>query len=273
MVLMCCDVVRMGLVSASALAMGARVSAAKGFHLGLVSYNVAKEWTSRRSLARARGRAGGRRVPDHPRPRRRAHADADPEVGGEEEVRRRRPPAGEPRHGLRVPLARPGVVRRNVEDCREWVSWRRTSGPGESRCGRRAARRTCRRSRPSSRSAGRSRVRGLREGARRRDLGRGPRRPDEGTRPDAADHGRLLAPERRPDLDSNDTDVVDGSVAASFALLRPFIRCCHITDLRNAYPWRALSLPRRDGLRGFHAVRVHAAGAGRRGCGLGSRLP
>ena len=39
---------------------------------------------------------------------------------------------------------------------------------------------------------------------------------------------------------SNDTDVTDGSVAASFALLRPFIRCCHITDLRSGYPYREL---------------------------------
>ena len=38
------DVVRMGLASAGALALGARASAAKGLHLGLVTYNVAKEW-------------------------------------------------------------------------------------------------------------------------------------------------------------------------------------------------------------------------------------
>jgi hypothetical protein len=39
---------------------------------------------------------------------------------------------------------------------------------------------------------------------------------------------------------SNDTDVVDGSIAPSFELLGPFVRCCHITDLRSGYPYREL---------------------------------
>ena len=51
---------------------------------------------------------------------------------------------------------------------------------------------------------------------------------------------------------SNDTDVADGSVAASFALLRPFVRCCHITDLRSAYPYRELfALLEQSGFTGF----------------------
>jgi hypothetical protein len=51
---------------------------------------------------------------------------------------------------------------------------------------------------------------------------------------------------------SNDTDVAGGSVAASFALLRPFVRCCHITDLRSAYPWRELFTHLdRSGFEGF----------------------
>ena len=73
---------------------------------------------------------------------------------------------------------------------------------------------------------------------------------------------------------SNDTDVVDGSVAASFALLRPFIRCCHITDLRSAYPYRELfSLLRQSGFTGLHAVRVPGAGPGVRRGGLAAGLP
>ena len=41
-------------------------------------------------------------------------------------------------------------------------------------------------------------------------------------------------------------------MAASFALLRPFIRCCHITDLQNAYPWRELfALLGQSGFDGF----------------------
>ncbi len=39
---------------------------------------------------------------------------------------------------------------------------------------------------------------------------------------------------------SNATDVVDGSVKQSFDLLRPFIRCCHITELWSNYPYREL---------------------------------
>jgi sugar phosphate isomerase/epimerase len=37
---------------------------------------------------------------------------------------------------------------------------------------------------------------------------------------------------------SNPTDVKDGSVKQSFALLGPYIRSVHITELASAYPWR-----------------------------------
>lgn len=39
---------------------------------------------------------------------------------------------------------------------------------------------------------------------------------------------------------SNATDVVDGSVKEAFGLLGPFIRCCHVTELWSAYPYREL---------------------------------
>ena len=40
---------------------------------------------------------------------------------------------------------------------------------------------------------------------------------------------------------SNPTDVVDGSVAKSFELLKPYIRNAHINELANpAYPWKEL---------------------------------
>jgi sugar phosphate isomerase/epimerase len=39
---------------------------------------------------------------------------------------------------------------------------------------------------------------------------------------------------------SNGSDVADGSVRAAYRLLKPYIRCCHITDLWSAYPWREL---------------------------------
>ncbi|HEY2014625.1 MAG TPA: TIM barrel protein [Bryobacteraceae bacterium] len=39
---------------------------------------------------------------------------------------------------------------------------------------------------------------------------------------------------------SNPTDVVNGSVKASFDLLRPWLKSCHITDLVSGYPYREL---------------------------------
>ncbi len=39
---------------------------------------------------------------------------------------------------------------------------------------------------------------------------------------------------------SNPTDVKDGSVKQSFALLRPYLRNAHINELYSSYPWREL---------------------------------
>lgn len=39
---------------------------------------------------------------------------------------------------------------------------------------------------------------------------------------------------------SNPTDVVDGSLKASFELLKPWIKSCHINELTSNYPWREL---------------------------------
>ncbi len=39
---------------------------------------------------------------------------------------------------------------------------------------------------------------------------------------------------------SNNTDVVNGSVKENFELIRPWIRCCHITELWSGYPYREL---------------------------------
>ncbi len=39
---------------------------------------------------------------------------------------------------------------------------------------------------------------------------------------------------------SNATDVVDGSVKRNFELLRPYLKSCHINELSNNYPWREL---------------------------------
>jgi hypothetical protein len=39
---------------------------------------------------------------------------------------------------------------------------------------------------------------------------------------------------------SNDTDMVNGSVRPSFELLKPWMRNVHINELANDYPWREL---------------------------------
>lgn len=39
---------------------------------------------------------------------------------------------------------------------------------------------------------------------------------------------------------SNATDVVNGSVAESFRLLRPWLKSCHINELHSGYPYREL---------------------------------
>ena len=45
---------------------------------------------------------------------------------------------------------------------------------------------------------------------------------------------------------SNETDMVNGSVKPSFELLKPWIRNAHINDLSNNYPWRELFKLLRD---------------------------
>jgi sugar phosphate isomerase/epimerase len=47
---------------------------------------------------------------------------------------------------------------------------------------------------------------------------------------------------------SNPTDVVNGSVRASFDLLRPWLKSCHINELVSGYPYRELfALMKRSG--------------------------
>ncbi len=53
---------------------------------------------------------------------------------------------------------------------------------------------------------------------------------------DAANHSNVFVC-----WNSNATDLVDGSIRPSFDLLKPWIRSVHITELYNeAYPWREL---------------------------------
>jgi sugar phosphate isomerase/epimerase len=54
---------------------------------------------------------------------------------------------------------------------------------------------------------------------------------------------------------SNATDLVDGSVKQGFETLRPFIRCAHINDLWGSYPYRELfTLMNLSGFDGFTLI-------------------
>jgi hydroxypyruvate isomerase len=147
----------------------------------------------------------------------------------------------------------PAVVRRNVEDCREWALLAEDIGARAVKV------------RPNGVPKDVPEERTLEQ------IGRalaecGAFAKDHGVEIWVEVHGdrtRIPARMRRimdacshPSVgvtwNSNDTDVVDGSVAKSFALLRPDIRCCLITDLRSAYPYRELfSLLARSGFTGF----------------------
>ena len=155
----------------------------------------------------------------------------------------------------------PAVVRRNVEDCREWVLLAKDIGARAVKV------------RPNGLP------KDVPEEKTLEQIGRalaecGAFAADHGVEiwvevhgdqtkvpvADAPHHGRLLPPERRLTWNSNDTDVADGSVATSFALLRPFVRCCHVTDLRSCYPYRELFRPAPVGVHRLHPVRVPGAG-------------
>ena len=290
---------RTGLAAAAFAAPPWRSARAAGlaFHLGLVTYNVARDWDLDTMLRLCReARVRGRRVPDDARARRRAHARTGRRAPT---VRAKCRDAGlradEPRQRVRVPLARPGRVRQNVADCREWVLLAKDIGaravkvrpnglpkdvPEEKtleQIGRALA--ECgalRRARTASRS-------GARSTATRRRCPRGC----GGSWTRAATRAVGVT------WNSNDTDVANGSVAESFALLRPFIRCCHITDIGVAppprrgrrravapaaapagpppYPYRELFARLAEaGFDRLHAVRVPAAGARRRAAPTGS---
>ena len=116
------DVVRMGLASAGAIALGARASAAKGFHLGLVTYNVAKEWDLETllRLVREAGLEGVEFRTTH------AHGvERTLSAAQRAEVRKKCADAGLLQTSLgsvcEFHSPDPAVVRKNVEDCREWV--------------------------------------------------------------------------------------------------------------------------------------------------------
>jgi len=236
------DALRLGLLSAGAVALGRHTRAAGGFHLGLVTYNVAKEWdldTILRLCREARFEGVEFRTTH-------AHGVERTLTPAERaDVKRKCAEAGLLQTSLgsvcEFHSPDPAVVRKNVEDCREWVLLAKDIGARAVKV------------RPNGLP------KDVPEEKTLEQIGRalaecGAFAKDHGAEIWVEVHGdqtRVPARMRRimdicshPSVgltwNSNDTDVVDGSVAKSFELLGPFVRCCHITDLRSAYPYREL---------------------------------
>ena len=248
------DALRTGLLSAGALTLGRHSRAAGSFHLGLVTYNVAKDWdldTILRLCREARFEGVEFRT-THAHGVERTLTPAQ-----RADVKRKCADAGLLQTSLgsvcEFHSPEPAVVRRNIEDCREWVLLARDIGARGVKV------------RPNGLP------KDVPEEKTLEQIGRalaecGSFAKDHGVEIWLEVHGDLArVPARiRRILDvcshpsvgitwnSNDTDVEDGSVARSFALLRPFLRCCHITDLRSSYPYRELfALLARSGFTGF----------------------
>jgi sugar phosphate isomerase/epimerase len=248
------EVVQMGLASAGALAFGGRARAAGSFHLGLVTYNVAKDWDLETllRLVREAGLEGVEFRTTH------AHGVERTLLPAQRaDVRKKCADAGLLQTSLgsvcEFQSPDPAVVRRNVEDCREWVLLAKDIGARAVKV------------RPNGLP------KDVPEEKTLEQIGRalaecGDFARDNGVEIWVEVHGdqtRVPARVRRimdvcshPSVgltwNSNDTDVADGSVAASFALLRPFVRCCHVTDLRSGYPYRELfALLQQSGFAGF----------------------
>jgi sugar phosphate isomerase/epimerase len=232
----------------------ARASAAPGLRLGLVTYNVAKDWDLGTILRLSR-EAGFEGVEF-----RTTHGHGVERTLTRDErasARQRCADAGILQTSLGTVCEfhsrDPEVVKRNVADCREWVLLAKDLGA---------------------------------RGVKVRPNGLPPEVPEEKTLEQigralaacgafAGEHGveiwvevhgegtrqparmrRIMDACGHPSVgvtwNSNDTDLVAGSVAASFELLRPFVRCAHITDLDSGYPYRELfSLMGRSGFSGF----------------------
>jgi sugar phosphate isomerase/epimerase len=238
------EMVKIGLGSMAALAVGGHRAGAEArrLHLGLVTYNVAKGWDLD-TLLRLVGEAGFEGVEF-----RSTHAHGvEPTLSPSErgEVKRKCAAAGMKQVSLGTACEfhspDPAVVRKNIEEVREWVLLARDLGARGIKV------------RPN----------GLPEGVpvdeTLEQIGRaltecGEIASDHGVEIWVEVHGqgtkepanmrRIMDACGHPAVgitwNSNDSDVTGGSVRESFDLLQPFIRCCHITDLWSDYPYREL---------------------------------
>ena len=233
------ELVRTGLAAAAVAAAGVRPSRAAGsLHLGLVTYNVAKDWDLDTILRNVReaGLQGVELRTTH------AHGvERTLSPAARAEVRAKCGDAGL----LQVSLGSvcefhspdPAVVRQNVADCREWVLLAKDIGARGVKV------------RPNGLPKDVPEEKTLEQiGKSLAECGRFAR--ENGVEIWCEVHGdqtRIPARMRRimdacghPAVgvtwNSNDTDVKDGTLEESFGLLSPFVRCCHITDIGVAPP-------------------------------------
>jgi sugar phosphate isomerase/epimerase len=237
------EMVGMGLGSMAALGLSRPGAWASGsLHLGLVTYNVAKAWdldTVLRLVSEA-GLEGVEFRSTH------AHG-VEPSLSSTERavVRRKCEVAGMKQVSLgtacefQSPDA--AVVRKNVQEVREWVRLARDLGARGIKV------------RPNGLPEGVPVEKTLAQiGGALTECGEFAADHDveiwvevhgQGTK-EPANMRRIMDACGHPAVgitwNSNDSDVEGGSVKESFDLLQPFIRCCHITDLWSDYPYAEL---------------------------------
>jgi sugar phosphate isomerase/epimerase len=246
------DALRAGVTAGAAVAAGpalagiaSKTEAGKGpggFRLGLVTYNVARDWDLDTILRLCR-EAGVTGVEFRTTHRHGVETALSPNERGE--VRRKIAGSGLEQVSLgsvcEFHAADPELVRKHVDDCRAWVALAKDIGARGVKV------------RPNGF------VKGVPEEKTLEQIGKalatcGAFAREHGVEIWMEVHGEgtKLPKNSRTIMDqcghasvgvtwnSNDTDVEGGSVQKAFDLLRPFIRCCHITDLGSAYPYAEL---------------------------------
>jgi sugar phosphate isomerase/epimerase len=254
------DLIRAGLAAAGSVtgaplfSRSSHAARAPRFGLGLVTYNVAREWDLDTVLGHCR--AEGFEAVEF----RTTHAhgvERSLSPGERQDVGRRCRDAGMRQVSLGTTCEfhskDPAEVRRNVEECAEWVALAHDIGARGVKV------------RPNGLPDGAPAERTLEQiGRALAECGRfgGEHGVEiwvevhgQGTKEPAAMR-RIMDHCAHPSVgvtwNSNDSDVKDGSVEASFDLLQPFVRCAHITDLWGDYPYRELfSLLDGAGFEGF----------------------
>lgn len=212
------------------------------FRLGIVTYNIAATWDQPTLLRICRA------VGLNPVELRTTHRHGvEPTLTAQQrrEVRMRFADAGIEIWGCGTVCefhsTDQAVVRRNIEDCRRFCQLVADIGGRGVKV------------RPNAFPAGVEQARTLEQiGRSLRECGRAAddtgteiwvevhgtgtaHPPHIATMMRTADHNRVGVT-----WNSNTTDVVNGSVAEYFRLLRPWIKSCHINELHSGYPYREL---------------------------------